>query len=95
MSVLNHIHAIIQEIKKPSWLGTAPALFGSKRVGSLKADKWCVLAELFIPLALISLWGNLQSKSSVDLKLKQALDHTMDLVVALRLCALQQSTKDS
>lgn len=77
--VLEHIRKVIHEMTVPSWLRSVPSNFGDPSAGTIKADKWCSLITVFIPIALVSLCGT----SSSDAKLKAVLDHTMDLVSAV------------
>lgn len=67
--------------------------FGEKAAGSVKAGEWHILSSLYLPIALIILWGDVNgsappeddSEAGYLLKL---LDHTMALfqatIVALR-----------
>ena len=55
--VLNRIRAVISDSDTPSWLQLVPTDFGDARAGTIKADEWCTLATVYIPLALVSLWG--------------------------------------
>jgi hypothetical protein len=41
----------------PSWLQLVPYNFGSAAAGSLKADEWRTMTTVYIPVALVSLWG--------------------------------------
>ncbi|KAE9402123.1 hypothetical protein BT96DRAFT_937420 [Gymnopus androsaceus JB14] len=64
-----------------------PMNYGEAKAGSIKAGKWQILSSLFLPVALITLWGdndgcappNDESESGLLLK---ALDHTMALFQA-------------
>lgn len=58
--VLQCIHAVICDASMPSWLGSVPASFGDAAAGTIKADKWCSLIMVYIPITLISLWGSSQ-----------------------------------
>ncbi|KAF8582369.1 hypothetical protein K439DRAFT_1271545, partial [Ramaria rubella] len=40
-----------------SWINSVPPNFGDATAGMLKADKWCTLSTIYLPLTLISLWG--------------------------------------
>ena len=55
--VLYRIRTVIAECNTPSWLRSVPVNFGDTRAGTVKADEWRTLATVYIPLALVSLWG--------------------------------------
>jgi hypothetical protein len=42
----------------PSWVGSLPHDFGTKKAGTLKAYQWRILWTIYIPLALVSLWSS-------------------------------------
>ena len=62
-----------------------PYDFGAPKAGTPKADEWRTLITIYIPLALISLWGDGMAHKSknIDVQLRQALHHTMALVQAV------------
>ena len=80
-NALQHIQEVIWDTSTPSWLVSVPANFGNPAAGMLKADEWCSLIMVYMPIALISLWGQLESGDHV----KDLLDHTMLLVSAVYL----------
>ena len=87
--VLQRIRAVIRGALTPSWLGSVPANFGDAAAGTIKADEWRSLITVYIPIALISLWGS----SQVEKHLKDKLDHTMLLVSAVYIsCARTMSS---
>ena len=55
--VLSRICSVIHDTDIPSWLGSVPSNFGDKAAGTIKADEWCTLVTVYLPIALISLWG--------------------------------------
>ncbi|KIM61795.1 hypothetical protein SCLCIDRAFT_121116, partial [Scleroderma citrinum Foug A] len=70
--------------------------FGAPKAGTPKADEWRTLITIYIPLALISLWGDGMAHKSknIDVQLCQALDHTMALVQAVYItCARSMTIK--
>jgi hypothetical protein len=88
--VLERIREVIREATMPSWFGSIPSNFGDTSAGTIKADEWRSLITVYIPIALISLWGS----PSSDAKLRAVLDHTMDLVSAVYLsCARTMTTE--
>ncbi|KIM55558.1 hypothetical protein SCLCIDRAFT_81784, partial [Scleroderma citrinum Foug A] len=54
--VMRHIQSVIKEATIPSWVRSVPKDFGEAKAGTLKADEWCMLATIYLPLALVSLW---------------------------------------
>jgi len=94
-SVLDFIKSVIKETHTPSWLGSVPQNFGDRKTGTLKADEWRIFSTLYLPIALVLLWGkNSEHKSaaiadSLDIK----LEHTMHLVQALTLACYRATTE--
>jgi hypothetical protein len=89
--VMAKIRDVIQHTSTPSWISSVPHNFGDTSAGSLKADEWLTLATIYLPIALVSMWGD-GSRTS-DPELRRVLDHTMDLFSALRLACLRTMTK--
>jgi len=86
--VLKQIRDVIRETTMPSWFGSVPRNFGDISAGTIKADEWHSLITVYIPIALISLWGGPSSKAT----LKSILDHTMDLVSAVYVSCARTMT---
>ncbi|KIK16135.1 hypothetical protein PISMIDRAFT_113896, partial [Pisolithus microcarpus 441] len=78
----------IRNTMTPSWLGSVPHNFGDTSVGMIKADEWRSLATVYLPIALISLWGQDDCAS----ELRAVLDHTMHLVSAVYLACTRTTT---
>ncbi|KIJ59119.1 hypothetical protein HYDPIDRAFT_76818, partial [Hydnomerulius pinastri MD-312] len=74
--VLQCIRDVIRDTSKPSWFGSVPGNFGDSSAGTIKADEWRSLITVYLPVALISLWG----QPSSDTNMKSVLDHTMELL---------------
>ena len=83
--VVEHIRNVIRDTSTPSWFVKAPPNFGDSTAGTLKADEWRSLITVYIPIALISLWG-LPDSGTIQTNLKTILDHTMLLMSAVNLC---------
>ncbi|KIO01079.1 hypothetical protein M404DRAFT_116269, partial [Pisolithus tinctorius Marx 270] len=82
--VLARIRDVIRDTSRASWLGSVPTNFGDASAGTIKADEWRSLITVYIPIALISIWGIGDARPNA----KIALDHTMDLVSSVYLaCA--------
>ena len=71
-----------------------PRNFGEAKVGTLKADEWHTLATIYLPLALVSLWGEGSAHQSHEVKvhLQAVLDNTMALVSAIRIACSRTMT---
>jgi hypothetical protein len=54
---MKHIQDVIANTATPSWLNLVPYNFSDAAAGPLKADEWRTMTTVYIPLALISLWG--------------------------------------
>jgi hypothetical protein len=80
----------------PSWLQSVPRKFGDKSSGTLKADEWRTMATVYLPIALISLWGTgtIHRSSADAIYLRAVLHHTMDLVCAVSTACLRTMTLD-
>ncbi|KAF9471043.1 hypothetical protein BDN70DRAFT_820529 [Pholiota conissans] len=94
MDVLNHIHSVIRDMDTPSWLRSVPPNFGYKAAGTLKADEWRTMSTVYLPVALISLWGEGTVHPSPEAAsvFREALDHTMLLVGAISLACMRTMT---
>ena len=92
--VLDHIRHVIRDGTVLSWLGSVPSNFGEKAASTIKADEWCTLATVYLPIALVSLWGMTGPQSNIAPDLRTVLDHTMDLVSAVYL-ACAHTTSDN
>jgi len=89
--VLERICNVIRKMTTPTWLGSVPKNFGEASAGMIKADEWQSLITIYLPIALMSLWGASTSHSSDKLAvcLRIMLDHTMELVCAVYLACAQ------
>ncbi|KAJ3933177.1 MAG: hypothetical protein NXY57DRAFT_865588, partial [Lentinula lateritia] len=80
---LAHIQHVIRHTTTPSWLNSVPKNYGDAKAGSIKADEWRTLSTVYLPLALITLWGdNNGHPPPADNLLLKALNHTMALFQA-------------
>jgi hypothetical protein len=55
---MTFIQEVIAKTATPSWLGSVPRNYGTCGAGSIKADEWRLLATVYLPIALILLWGD-------------------------------------
>ena len=93
--LMDHIRNVVRDTVTPSWLGSIPSNFGSAAAGTMKADQWRTMYTVYLPIALVSLWGEGTSHSSTDVaqKLRSVLDHTMELVSAIHLACRRTMTR--
>jgi nitrate reductase gamma subunit len=59
-----------------------PANYAEANAGSIKADEWRTLSTIYLPIGLVTLWGDENRHSSYLLKV---LDHTMALFQAVTI----------
>ena len=87
---------MIRTLDVPSWLRSVPQNFASPGAGSLKADEWCTMIMVYLPLTLVSLWedGMVHKLSAIVLQLHEALDHTMALVSAVHIACARSMTRE-
>ena len=84
---LAYIQKVIRETIKPASINSIPKNLSESKAGSLKANEWRTLSTLYLPIALITLWGDndglppLADESEAGHLLK-ALNHTMSLFQA-------------
>jgi hypothetical protein len=90
MEVLDKIRQVISVVKKPSWVRGVPRNFGSKAAGTPKADEWRMLFTVYLPLALVQLWGHYPRQD----RRWQILNHTMHLVIAITIICRRTMTID-
>ena len=93
---MQHIKGVIRDTIVPLWVGSVPYNFGDAAAGSLKADEWRTMYTVYLPIALVSLWGEgtLHASPNIAAKLRVALDHTMSLVSAINIACLRTMTLD-
>ncbi|RDB28285.1 hypothetical protein Hypma_001411 [Hypsizygus marmoreus] len=86
---LQYIQHVIRTTSTPSWIHSVPTNYGEASAGSIKADEWRILSTVYLPIALVTLWGDRNGapppEGSHFLKL---LDHTMALFQAVTLVVL-------
>jgi hypothetical protein len=95
---LAHIQRVIRETATPSWLESVPKTYGENKAGTIKADEWRTLATVYLPIALIILWGDNEGSAPPEDEsdpgfLLKALDHTMALFQAVIIACRYTMTK--
>jgi hypothetical protein len=93
--VMQHIRNVMDNTTTSSWINSVPYNFGEAAASPVQADEWHILSTIYLPLALVSLWGQGTTHSSHDLgaHLQHVLDHTMALVCAITLVCSCTMTK--
>ena len=95
IETLQHIKNVIADTTVPSWVGSVLQNFGDAAAGTLKADEWRTLGTIYLPLALISIWGQgTPHKSDYEgFQASQVLNHTMLLVSAVNIASKHSVSK--
>lgn len=75
---LDHVQEVLRNTTVPSFISSVPKTYGNYSAGVIKADEWRILSSIFLPIALVILWGD---KGSLPSHLR-ALDHSMALFQA-------------
>jgi hypothetical protein len=85
---MEYIQRVIKETVTPSWINSVPANYGENSAGSIKADEWRILSTVYLPIALVTLWGEENGSPPQDgSHFLNLLDHTMALFqAALIVC---------
>ncbi|TFK45236.1 hypothetical protein OE88DRAFT_1640188 [Heliocybe sulcata] len=91
--VIQHIHNVIRETATPSWIDSVPYNFGEAAAGMLKADEWRTMTTIYLPIALVTLWGAGTQHATPQLatRCREVLDHTMGLFSAAWLICLRMT----
>jgi hypothetical protein len=86
LETIQHIQSVIKSTVTPSWINSVPHNYGEASAGSIKAAEWRILSTVYLPIALITLWGEVDGSppTSTSHHLR-ALDHTMALFQAVNL----------
>lgn len=80
---LPYIQSVIRNTLTPSWINSVPSNYGEASAGSIKADEWRTLSTIYLPIALVTLWGDDDGKPPAPgSHLLRVLDHTMALFQA-------------
>ncbi|KAF8960563.1 hypothetical protein BDZ97DRAFT_1589642, partial [Flammula alnicola] len=93
--VMARIRKVICHCDTPAWVPSVPPAFETAAAGSLKADEWRTMATIYLPIALVSMWGEETSHPTLSKAsfLRDVLDHTMDLVSAVSLACRRIMTE--
>jgi hypothetical protein len=87
---MRRIADVIKTTDAPSFVRSVPYNFGETKAGTIKADEWRTLTTVYIPIALVSLWGegSVHRNSDIAASRRAILDHTMSLVSAIHIVCL-------
>ncbi|KAF7330467.1 hypothetical protein MVEN_02485900 [Mycena venus] len=91
LTKLKFIQRVIANIVTPSWVNSVPKNYGESNAGTIKADEWRILATIYLPIALILLWGDWAPQDGAFAEGSEAshllgmLDHSMALFQAVVL----------
>ncbi|KAF7339057.1 hypothetical protein MVEN_01981900 [Mycena venus] len=88
---LKFIQRVILKTATPSWINSVPRNYGESSAGTIKADEWRILATIYIPIALVLLWGD-QPKDDAE-RLGEMLSHSMALFQAVTLVCRYSSSQ--
>ncbi len=87
MQSLRFVQKVIAKTTKPAWVNHVPTNYGEKGAGSMKADEWRLLATIYLPIALVLLWGGKDEK-------KELLKQSMALFQATTIVCRYASTAE-
>src|ERR1700730_8500347 len=92
--VMLWIQQVIKMTDTPSWLNSVPHNFGDAKARMVKADEWRNLSTIFLPISLISMWGEDSSHPSPEIATNfgRILNHTMLLVSAVSFACMRTMT---
>ncbi|CAK5266451.1 unnamed protein product [Mycena citricolor] len=95
---IHFIQRVIGKTTTPAWVDSVPSNYGDSNAGTIKAAEWRILSTIYLPIALVLLWGDnpLDSQSPPDpqhTRLIQMLDHTMALFSAVILVCRYTMTR--
>ncbi|PBK83344.1 hypothetical protein ARMGADRAFT_909613, partial [Armillaria gallica] len=83
-NAITHIQSVIKNTSTPSWINSVPSNYGEASAGTIKANEWHILSTIYLPIALVTLWGDDNSQPLPDNSwYLPILDHTMALFQAV------------
>jgi hypothetical protein len=91
---LQYIQRVISKTERPSWLNSVPKNFGEAAAGTLKADEWRILSTVYLPIALITMWGDADDGGTPKHPLRPILDHAMSLFQAVGIAMRYTMTQN-
>ncbi|KAF8576081.1 hypothetical protein K439DRAFT_1368184, partial [Ramaria rubella] len=90
-AAMEHVRDVLNNTVTPLWLNSVPYNFGESAAGMLKANEWRTLSTMYLPLALVSLWGAgmMHQDAEMTRRLRATLDHTMTLFSTVHLICMR------
>ena len=85
MKTIQYIQYVIKNTVTPSWINSVPSNYGENAAGTIKADEWRILSTVYLPIALVTLWGDDSDTNNSNPHMHRVLDHTMALFQAVTL----------
>ncbi|CAK5269091.1 unnamed protein product [Mycena citricolor] len=82
---IHFIQCVIANTTTPAWVDSVPSNYGDSNAGTIKAAEWRLLSTIYLPIALVLLWGDQDPSDPQSTRLLQMLDHTMSLFSAVIL----------
>ncbi|KAJ6547260.1 hypothetical protein B0H19DRAFT_953167 [Mycena capillaripes] len=92
MPQLKFVQRVIAKTATPSWINTVPKNYGEANAGVIKADEWRILATIYLPIALVLMWGD-QAQGVDAERLLSVLTHSMALFQAVTIVCRYSSTQ--
>ena len=84
LETIQHIQDVIKNTTTLSWLNSVPHNYGEASAGYIKADEWCTLTMIYLPITLVTLWSNEDGlPPASNSPFLPILDYTMALFQAL------------
>lgn len=83
-----HLRRIIRDLIVPSWYDKPPTTYGAKSAGTLTAAQWTSIIQLYLPVALATLWHPASPLHDADAPTHAlaAFDNVMHLAQASIIC---------
>jgi hypothetical protein len=80
MDMLQHIQHVIKTTTRPPWIHSVPSKYGESSAGTIKANEWHILSTIYLPIVLVTLWGDKDRLPPLEgSHFLMLLDHTMAL----------------
>ena len=95
LETIQHIQYVIKNTTTLSWVNSVPHNYGEASAGYIKADEWRTLATIYLPIALVTLWGDDDGlPPASNSPFLPILDHTMALFQAVVLMCRNTMSKE-
>ncbi|KIY61946.1 hypothetical protein CYLTODRAFT_336377, partial [Cylindrobasidium torrendii FP15055 ss-10] len=93
VETLLHVQEVIRNTQTPSWVNSVPKNYGHAAAGTIKADEWRLLSTVYLPIALVTLWGDDEgSQPDAGSSLLRVLDHSMCLFLAVTIACFSTAS---